>query len=218
MKSLVASRVGRVCLPGHNYAYIPEYQRIKRLVRDGDLGVLRLTAIFFAVAHSEEVASHYDGVTWLVMPHHAYLVHGLWGLPASVTAGVTTPAWKEVPREDQAWFVLDYPPHGTAMLFTTLGADDDSADPWSFVIKAIGSGGSASASWRAGVIRKAIGSMGIGWASYEEAYELQLMAFVWAVHGDESRIASPMSDAIAVAKIVRTAEASILRRRTVLLK
>jgi predicted dehydrogenase len=216
--SALAARRGRVCLPGHNYAYIPEYQRIKRLVRDGSLGVLRLTAIFFAVAHSEEVASHYDGVNWLVMPHHAYLVHGLWGLPASVTAGVTEPTWKEIRQDDQAWFVLDYPPHGTAMLFTTLGADDDSADPWSFVVKAIGSGGSASASWRAGVVRRAIGSMGVGWAPYEEAYDAQLQAFISAVGGDESRVASTMFDAIAVARIVRTAEASIRGRRTVLLK
>jgi predicted dehydrogenase len=214
----LATRQERVCIPGHNYAYIPEYQRIRRLVHDGSLGILRLAAIFFAVAHSEEVASHYDGVNWLVMPHHAYLVHGLLGSPASVTAGVTEPAWRHIQREDQAWYVLDYPPHGTAMLFATLGADDDSADPWSFVVKAIGSGGSASATWRAGVVRRAIGSMGIGWAPYEEAYEAQLAAFIAAIGGDDSRIASPMSDAIAVAKIVRTAEASVMRRRTVLLK
>ena len=211
----LAERQNRVCVPGHNYAYIPEYQRIKRLAADGSLGVVRLGAVMFAVAHTEEVAGHYDGVIWLVMPHHAYLMHGLLGMPASVTAGVTTPAWARLEREDQAWFVLEYPPHTTAMLFTTLGADDDSADPWTFVVKAIGSAGSASASWRAAIVRRAAASMSLGWVPYEEAYEHELSAFVAAVGGDPSRIASPMGDAVAVARIVGAAEESIRRRQPV---
>jgi predicted dehydrogenase len=214
----LAKREGRICMPGHNYAYLPEYQRIHRLAREGSLGVPRLAAVMFAIAHSEDVASHYDGVTWLVMPHHAYLIHGLLGMPASVTAGTTSPAWEKLRREDQAWFVLDYPPHTTAMLFTTLGADDDSADPWTFVIKAIGSSGSASASWRTAVTRRAIGSMSLGWVPYEEAYERELEAFVAAVGGDVDQIASPLSDAVAVAKIIGAAEKSIEQRRTVFLK
>jgi predicted dehydrogenase len=213
----LAERQGRVCVPGHNYAYIPEYQRIKRLAADGSLGVLRLGAVMFAVAHTEEVAGHYDGVTWLVMPHHAYLIHGLLGMPASVTAGVTAPAWTQLEREDQAWLVLDYPPNATAMLFATLGADDDSADPWTFVVKAIGSAGSASASWRAAIVRRTVGSMSLGWVPYEEAYEHELSAFVAAVGGEVARIASPMTDAIAVARIVAAAEESSRRRCTVVI-
>src|SRR4051812_44059565 len=73
----LAAKQSRVCIPGHNYAYIPEYRRIKRLVRSDDLGIVRLVAVMFNIAHTEEVASHYDGVTWLVMPHHAYLTAGL---------------------------------------------------------------------------------------------------------------------------------------------
>jgi predicted dehydrogenase len=211
----LAERQGRVCIPGHNYAYIPEFARIRRLARDGSLGTLRLAAIVFAIAHSEEVAGHYDGVTWLVMPHHAYLMHGMLGMPASVTAGTTTPAWTTLDQEDQGWIVLDYPPHGTAVLLTTLGADDDSADPWTFTVKAIGSEGSASASWRSAIIRRAIGSMHLGWVPYEEAYEHELAAFLAAVAGDSSQIASPMSDAVAVARILNAAELSIRERRTV---
>lgn len=67
---------------------------------DGGLGTPRLAAIVFAIAHPEEIARHYDGVTWLVMPHHAYLIHRLFGMPASVTAGTTTPAWTGLDRED----------------------------------------------------------------------------------------------------------------------
>lgn len=213
----LARRKSRVCLPGHNYAYIPEYRRMKRLVHEGALGTVRLAAVMFNIAHTEEVASHYDGITWLVMPHHAYLVVGLLGLPARVTAGVTEPAWKQLDREDQGWIVLDYPPHTTAILFTSLGADDDSADPWSLMVKVIGSRGSSSASWRAAVTRQAVGSMSLGWIPYEEAYEGELAAFTAAVRGDSSLVASPMSDAIAVARIVGAAERAIRQSRTVTL-
>lgn len=211
----IAGRQGRVCVPGHNYSYIPEFGRIRRLVNDGSLGTVRLAAIVFAIAHPEHVARHYDGVTWLVMPHHVYLMHGMLGMPESVTAGTTAPAWTSLDREDQCWIVLDYPPHGTAMLVTTIGADDESADPWTFVLKAIGSAGSASASWRSAVVRRAIGSMQLGWVPYEEAYEHELAAFLAAVAGDASRIASPMSDAAAVARVLTAAELSIRERRTV---
>ena len=136
-------------------------------------------------------------------------------MPASVTAGTTSPAWTSLDREDQGWIVLDYPPHGTAMLLTYLGADDDSADPWTFVVKAIGSAGSASASWRSAVMRRAIGSMQLGWVPYEEAYEHELAAFLAAVAGDRSQIASPMADAAAVARILNAAELSSRERRTV---
>jgi predicted dehydrogenase len=211
----LAQRQGRVCIPGHNYAYIPEFERIRRLVADGRLGTVRLAAVVFAIAHTEEVARHYDGVTWLVMPHHAYLMYGMLGLPASVTAGLTEPAWTSHDCEDQGWIVLDYPPHTTAMLVATLGADDDSADPWTFVVKAIGSAGSASASWRSAVVRQALGSMQLGWIPYEEAYAHELAAFLAAVAGDSSRIASPMADALAVARILTAAELSTRERRTV---
>jgi predicted dehydrogenase len=59
--------------------------------------------------------------------------------------------------------------------------------------------------------------MSLGWLPYEEAYEHELAAFVAAVEGDASRIASPMSDAVAVAEIVGAAERSIRERRTVFL-
>lgn len=101
------------------------------------------------------------------------------------------------------------------MLLATLGADDESADPWTFVVKAIGSAGSASASWRAAVTRRAIGSMRLGWVPYEEVYDHELSAFLAAIAGDPSRIASPMSDAVAVARILTAAELSTSEHRTV---
>jgi predicted dehydrogenase len=211
----VADAADVVCMPGHNYAYVPELARMRRLARDGRLGDLRLLSIMFAIAHTEEVAGHYEGVVRLVLPHHAYLAVGLLGLPERVSAGVTEPGWDHLSQPDQAWMALDYPPHGTALLFATLAVDDDSADPWTFVVKALGTKGSASATWRSGIYEADAGSMATGYAAYEESYELELAAFCRAVRGEGSAIASTLADAVAVERVLTAAETAARSHRAV---
>jgi predicted dehydrogenase len=207
-----ASRASTVCMPGHNYAYIPELARMVRLVRHGSLGEVRLLSIVFAIAHEEHVAERYDGVLRLVMPHHAYLAHRLLGLPASVQAGVTDPGWQRLERPDQCWLALEYPPRGTGLLFASLGVGDESADPWTFVVKVLGTEGSASATWRTGVWKSAVGSMSTAYAAYEEAYESQLEAFCRAVRGDRGAILSTLDDAVGAERILAAAEAAVQSR------
>jgi predicted dehydrogenase len=210
-----AQRAETVCMPGHNYAYVPEISRIVRLVRAGRLGEVRLLSIVFAIAHDEEVASHYDGVLRLVLPHHAYLAHQILGPPRTVQAGVTRPRWRSLEREDQCWLALDYPPFGTGFLFASLGVDDQSTDPWTFTVKVLGTEGSATATWRAGVWKGDRGSMSTGYAPYEEAYERQLEAFCRAVRGDPGAILSPLDDAIGAERILAAAEEAIRVGRAV---
>jgi predicted dehydrogenase len=45
-----AKRSGRVCMPGHNYIYVPSLQRAKRLVQDGKLE--RSPAFGFSITSS----------------------------------------------------------------------------------------------------------------------------------------------------------------------
>jgi predicted dehydrogenase len=210
-----AERAGTVCMPGHNYAYVPEIARLRRLVRAGRLGEVRLLSVVFAIAHTEEVAAHYDGVLRLVLPHHAYLAHGILGAPARVQAGVTATGWRDLDHDDQCWAALDYPPRATALLFASLAVDDDSADPWTFVVKALGTEGSATATWRAGVWRSSIGSMATGYAPYEEAYERQLEAFCHAVRGDRTAILSGLGDALGAERILAAAEQAVRTRASV---
>ena len=103
----------------------------------------------------------------------------------------------------------------TGLLFATLGVSDESADPWTFVVKALGTEGSASATWRTGVWKSAIGSMATAYAPYEEAYELQLDAFCRAVRGDPSLIQSTLEDAVAAEQFLSAAERAIQARAAV---
>ena len=204
-----ADAAGVVCMPGHNYAYVPEIARLGRLVREGRLGQVRLLSVVFAIAHDEAVAAKHDGALRVVMPHHAYLAHGLLGTPARVHAGVTEPGWTSLQQEDQCWMALEYPPLATALLFCSMAVDDDSADPWTFVVKVLGTEGSGSATWRAGVWKSSIGTLSTGFAPYSEAYERQLEAFCRAVRGDRTAILSPLEHAAGAERILAAAERAI---------
>lgn len=198
----IAAGRNLVAMPGHNYAYIPEIRRIPGLLKRGSFGDVRGVWINFAIRHPEEIAKAYGGVLEEVLVHHAYLALLLLGPPLRLHAGVHDPAWVKHPKEDQAWMVWEYE-HGTmAWLFATMAADDNSADPWSFQVKVIGTKGGASASWRGAVARNDTTSwFAFGIPIYEESYIHESVAFRDAIAGKEPPVSS-LDDAATVARIV----------------
>lgn len=208
-------RTGRVCLPGHTDVYVPEFRRVIDWTRSGRLGVPRLAAMFYAIAHTEAVAVRYEGALHTVLPHHAYTMHGMLGLPAAVSAGSTKPMWPALETPDQAWIALDYPPHTTALLFATMAADDESAESWSCVLKVIGSDGSASGSWRSGMTRSDGPGARVNFAPVADAFRDELEAFVSAVEGDGALIRSTLDDALGAQRIIEAAARSIETGRRV---
>jgi predicted dehydrogenase len=202
---VAASRAaGLLAIPGHNYAYIPEFQRIARLARGGDLGRIRALWVTYAIAHPEAVASAYDGVLKEVMVHHAYLTLALLGAPSRIVAGVAEPSWQRHPAEDQAWMTWEYERRTTAHLFASFAVDDESADPWTFVVKVLGERGSASMTWRNAFVRRPKGSLSIGLPTYEESYEHETRAFLAAISGEATPVSS-LEDAAVVARIIDAA-------------
>jgi predicted dehydrogenase len=205
-----AADSGRVCMPGHNYAYIPEFRRVRDVVRSGELGEVRYVAISYSIAHTEEVASRYDGVLQVVMPHHAYLATGLLGEPAAVFAGRTEPGWTSLARDDQCWMVLEYPPRATALLFASMAVDDGSPGAWTFLVKAVGTQGSIAGSWDVAALSDAAGGRRL--RLYEESFRHELAAFVAAVDGVPDAIVSPLADAASVGRVLTAAGAAIEQR------
>lgn len=196
---------GRLVMPGHNYAYLPEFQRIRRAAKEGALGTLRAVWINYVLKHPEEIAASYGGVLEEVMIHHCYLALALLGPPARVHAGIHPGAWTSHRAEDQAWMVWQYPSGSSAFLFATFAADDQSADPWTFVIKVIGTEGSASMSWR-GVVGRDNQTpwFAFGIPLYEETYEHESAFFHQALAAGIRPI-SGLEDAETSARIIRCA-------------
>ena len=134
----IAQESGLVCMPGHNYAYQPEFRRLLGLAQRGELGDIRAMWVIYALKHEEELAARYSGVLQEVMVHHAYLTYAILGRPTRVFAGRARPAWKTISSDDQAWMVWEYEPRAVAQLFASFAIDDDTSDPWTFVVKVPG--------------------------------------------------------------------------------
>lgn len=147
---LAAGRAAQtVVMPGHNYTYVPEFQRALRLVRDGALGEIRAVWITYALRHPEDYPGRVGGAIEDLFTHPAYLALALLGRPDRVTGG--TAGGAALGTEDQAWMTIDVG-RATGHLFTTFAVDDHSSDPWSFHVKVLGTEGSTSMSWRGATI------------------------------------------------------------------
>lgn len=203
-----ANATGLVCMPGHNYAYQPEFTQLRSLIRDGSLGTIRALWITYAITHPEHIAARYAGVLEEVMIHHSYLALALLGTPGRLNAGRMQPAWEHHREEDQAWMTWEYDGRCSAHLFASFAVGDDSADPWTFVVKALGTNGSGTYTWRSMVFRRALGTLPIAIPAYEDSYIHQLSAFASAVYGDAAAIISPLCDAAGAAELLDLARAS----------
>lgn len=210
-----AGNAGRVAMPAHNYAYMPEFQRLCRLVRSGELGEVRGVWITYLLKHPEEVAAAYGGVLEEVMIHHTYLTLALTGAPERVHAGLHPGRWARHRAEDQAWMVWEYPDGTAAHLLASFAVDDDSVDPWTFMVKVVGTEGSGSINWRA-----AVGSnrktpwFAHGFPIYEETYEHECQAFLRAVTLHRPPL-SGLRDAATAARIIDAAYEAARAHRVV---
>src|SRR5690606_27541476 len=137
-----------VAMPAHNYAYLPEARRVIEIARSGHLGSIRAAFVTYAIAHSEDVASHYGPVLSEVMVHHAYLSLASLGRPTSITAGESRAAWVQHAASDQAWttWTFDEPGRGglTAHHFASFAVDDWSSAPDTMQMKLLGTNGTSS--------------------------------------------------------------------------
>jgi len=211
-----AAAGGLVAMPGHNYAYQPEFTALRRLVRSGELGTIRAAWITYVIRHPEEVARHYGGVLDEVMIHHTYLALALFGVPDLVYAGCMEPAWQAHPAADQAWMTWHYPRGLSVHHFATFAVDDDTSDPWMFTVKVLGDRGSATYNWRDSLFRRPLGSLGFAIPAYEDSYIHEQQAFAAAVAGRPEAIISGLADARRAALLLRAAREADAKRAGVM--
>lgn len=197
----VAREAGVVIIPGHNYLHQPECARLVRHVHDGMIGRTRSLHISYAIRHDEELAGHYGGVLREVMVHHAYIALATLGRPDRVHGGVSTTGWSRLDSDDQAWMVWEYDDGTLAMLYGTFAVDDLGPDPGTFSVKALGTTGTTSYSWRSATTIDPDGPFTFGMPLYVETYEHQARAFRDVLRG-EAEPASTLDDAAVVAEVI----------------
>ncbi len=144
----IATASGATCVPGHNYIYEPALNRTRDLIVSEKLGKIVSVYVMFNIHHSEEVAAKYPGVIRQILTHHAYILLYLVGKPISLTAMKSVLHYQQISQEDLSMVTLRIPSGGLAHFCASFAADDHAGDPWTMMIKVIGTKGSTRFSYR----------------------------------------------------------------------
>lgn len=209
-----ARSAGLVAMPGHNYAYVPEFVRLRDLVRRGDLGDIRAVFVTYIIRHEESVVAGLSGILAEVMVHHAYLATALLGAPQRVHAGRAEPAWVEHDQDDQAWMTWEYPRGLSAHLFASFAVEDMSGAPWTFLVRALGTRGTAEMNWRSALFERPLGTLAYALPAYEESYTGELAQLTAAVRSGAEPV-STLEDAALVARLLAAAHSAADGHRAV---
>ncbi len=200
-----AASAGRVCMPGHNYIYEASLQRTRALLAQGRLGRLVALYVLYHIHHPEEVAAQYPGVIRQIMTHHAYILLYLAGRPLSLAAMSATLHYQRLAQEDIALVNLRLESGALAHFCASFAADDHSADPWTVLVKAIGTGGATRYSYRDWVEARPAAVHSQTYTAYSDSIANEIAHFVRCARGEDEPL-STLADALDAQRIVEACE------------
>jgi predicted dehydrogenase len=207
MKQL-AQRQGLVCMPGHNFIHEEGIERTKELIDGGDLGKLVAVYVMYHIHHPEDVAARYPGVIRQILTHNSYMLLYLAGRPARVSAMKSRLHYDQIPQEDIATVNLTMQNGALAHLCASFAADDHSADPWTMMVKVIGTAGSARYSYRDWVEIKPAAVHSQTYTAYRGSIIHEVERFAQVCRGQAEPL-SNLDDAIDAQRIIEGIERSI---------
>jgi predicted dehydrogenase len=136
------------CFPGHNYIYDPGVRRIRDMIDTDRLGRIVAVHVLYNIAHPEAIAARYPGVIQQIMTHHAYILLYLAGRPVRLSGMKASLHYEKLTREDIAFVNLELASGALAHFVASFAADDHTSDPWTMMIKVLGTAGGARYSYR----------------------------------------------------------------------
>jgi predicted dehydrogenase len=213
MKSLATAQ-NLVCMPGHNYVYEGSMIRTSELVAGGDLGKIVSAYVMYNIHHPEEVARRYPGVVRQILTHHSYILLYLVGKPVELCAMKATLHYKEYAEEDIAMVQMRLHNGALAHFCASFAADDHAAEPWTVMVKVIGTAGSARYSYRDHVEIKPGLVHSQTYTAYQGSITNEVRHFLVDCLRLGAKPLSTLDDAIMAQKIIEATEESI-RGKTV---
>jgi predicted dehydrogenase len=211
----LAAAKGLVCLPGHNYVYEAGMARTKELVEAGDLGRIVSAYVMYNIHHPEEVAKRYPGVVRQILTHHSYILLYLVGAPVEVCAMKATLHYREYPEEDIAMVQMRLANGALAHFCASFAADDHAADPWTVMVKVIGTAGSTRYSYRDHVEIKPGLVHSQTYTAYQGSVTNEVRHFLDGCVRLGQQPLSTLKDAATAQRMIEAAEQSIRERSVV---
>lgn len=214
MQKLADSK-GLVCMPGHNYVYEGGMVRTKELVEAGELGKVVSAYVMYNIHHPEEVARRYPGVVRQILTHHSYILLYLVGKPVELCAMKATLHYKEYTEEDIAMVQMRLHNGALAHFCASFAADDHAADPWTVMVKVIGTAGSTRYSYRDHVEIKPGLVHSQTYTAYQGSITNEVKHFLIDCLRHGAKPLSTLEDAITAQQLIEACEKSIAEKSVV---
>lgn len=210
----IAERTGLVCVPGHNMIHEASLARARSIIQNGDLGKIVSCYVMYNIHHSEERASTLPGMVRHILTHNIYTMMYLVGRPTKVSCMIATRHYEKLTKEDLALVILELENGGLAHLCASFAADDLSADPWTFLVKVIGTAGTTRYTYQDWVEAKKGISHSRVYTAYQATITNEDRYFVDVCLKGGPPLSS-LDDAIVAQKVVEACERSIAEGITV---
>ena len=198
---------GIQCMPGHNYIYEDSVRRAKNMIEQGKLGRVTQFYMMYNIHHADEFRAHYPGVIRQILTHHGYAMLFLAGKPETVSC-MRFSTSDQVPQENVAMATIQMQNGSLSHLCASFANDDQSSDPWTCVIKVLGTKGSTRYSYRDWVINERNGPHSQTYYSYPETIYNEVRYFVEQVVAGNKPPLSTLEDALICQQVIEACERS----------
>lgn len=199
---------GVQCMPVHNYIYEDGIRRTKSMITNGKLGTITQFYMMYNIHHSDEIRARYPGVIRQILTHHSYTMLYLAGSPATVSCMKFTVDDTLAPQENVAMATIKMKNGTLSHLCASFANDDHSGDPWTCIIKVIGTKGSTRYSYRDWVINERNGAHSQTYQCYQESIKNTTTHFINNVVRLGEAPLSSLEDSIICQHIIEACEQS----------
>jgi len=201
-------KAGVKCMPVHNYIYEDSIKRAQAMIQSGKLGKVTQFYMMYNIHHADEIRARYPGVIRQILTHHSYTMLYLAGQPKTVSCFKHTVDTTIAPQENLAMANIQMQNGSLSHLCASFANDDHAGDPWTCIIKVIGTKGSTRYSYRDWVINDRNGPHSQTYQCYPESIKNTATHFINTVVRNNETPLSTIEDAITCQKIIEACELS----------
>ncbi len=211
MKALADTK-GLVCMPGHNMIYEESLRRAQESIANGELGKIVSVYVMYNIYHNDDRAAAYPGVIRQLFTHNLYTMIYLAGRPVSAFAVKSNSNHPQEPqKEDIAMALLELECGALAHLSVSFAADDLSTNPWTFLVKVLGTSGSTSYTYQDWVESKKGIAHGRTYVAYQGSITNEVRHFLDICRHGGSPL-SDLHDAVVAQSALEAIETSVQKR------
>lgn len=202
------TEAGVKCMPVHNYIYEPGVERMQQMIRSGKLGTITQFYMMYNIEHAEEIRARYPGVIRQILTHHSYTMLYLAGQPQSISCFSSTINGTIAPQENVAMVNMKMTSGALSHLCASFANDDQAGDPWTCLIKVMGTEGSVRYSYRDWMINARNGAHSQTFQAYPESIKNTATYFIDRMIRKGEAPLSSLADALTCQRIIEACEQS----------